>query len=141
MSVALIHEVRAEPARLRRTQGKEYGIRFVFGATVASLVGILGKVSGPVVAGLFLAFPSVLPASLTLIESHEGKKPAGTDAFGAAIGSVGLMAFAGVVWAFAPRAPAWIVLGGAALSWLVVSTALWTLSETIVRRLTREHEE
>ncbi|HEX6509612.1 MAG TPA: hypothetical protein VF221_18440 [Chloroflexota bacterium] len=124
--MSTIAEIRFDPSRLRTTRRKEYGIRFVFGGVVTSLVGLLAQAWGPVVAGLFLAFPSLLPASVTLIESHEGK---------AAGGSIGLMAFAGIVWAFATRAPAWIVLGCATLSWLVVSMAVWMITQEIAGRL------
>jgi hypothetical protein len=96
-ALSTVLEIRTEPERLCKTKWQEYAIRFLFGGIVASVVGVLAQVWGRVVAGLFLAFPAILPASLTLIESHEGKRPAGMDAFGAAMGSIGLMAFVGIV--------------------------------------------
>jgi hypothetical protein len=65
-----------------------------------------------VFGGLFLAFPAIFPASATLVAKHEtqkkqnagiatssrGRQAAAMDAAGAALGSVGLAAFALTVW-------------------------------------------
>jgi hypothetical protein len=133
--LSVLREIRVEPDRLRQTTPKEYATRFLFGGTISAVINVLARAAGPVTAGLFLAIPAVLPASLTLIESKEGKRPAGRGAFGAAIGSIGLMAFALIVWTFATRAPAWIVLVPAALAWIVVSTVVWMISEMIAQKL------
>ena len=118
-------ETKAQPEKARRTTPSEYALRFVFGGIVTAAVGIVGTAFGPAVAGLFLAFPAILPASMTLVEKHEGRKAAGRDAIGAAAGSVGLVAFGAVVWALAARAAAWEVLGIALVAWLAVSLAIW----------------
>jgi hypothetical protein len=105
-------KIKIHVAALRRSKWYEYLIRFVFGGTVTALTGIIAKRWGPEIGGLFLAFPAILPATATLIEKHEqqkkqsaGKKGklraraiAGVDAAGAAMGSVGLVAFAIIVW-------------------------------------------
>jgi preprotein translocase subunit Sss1 len=121
-------QTRAEPERARKTSAKEYALRFAFGGIVTALVGVVGKAFGPSVAGLFLAFPAILPASVTLIEKHEHRKAAGRDAIGAAAGSVGLIGFAIVVWVFAPRVAAWIVLLAALAVWLVISLGTWWIA-------------
>ena len=77
------------------------------------------------IGGLFLGFPSILPATLTLIKKHRGREPAAEDARGAAIGSVGLIAFAFVVTATAERWDAFVSLGAAAVAWLAVSLLAW----------------
>jgi uncharacterized protein DUF3147 len=124
---------------LRDTKWHEYVLRFVFGGGVTVLTGILAHRFGPVMGGLFLAIPAIFPASATLIEKHEkekigkgsasasavGQKKAGFDAQGAALGSVGLIAFALVVWKFMPAHSAWLVLPCATLSWALVATILW----------------
>jgi hypothetical protein len=46
---------------------------------------------------LFLAFPSILPASLTLVVQHDGRRAAADDALGSVVGAVGLAAFGAVV--------------------------------------------
>ena len=122
-----IHEVGADPSQVTSASWKDYAIRFIFGGAITALVGVLGKAFGPVVAGLFLAFPAILPASVTLVAEREGEEKAGVDAFGAAIGSVGLMAFGAIVWWLAARSAAWQVLLLASICWLVVSGVVWLL--------------
>jgi hypothetical protein len=79
---------------------------------------------GPGVGGLFLAFPPIFPASVGLVEKHEeqkkqqhgldgtirGREAAGLDAAGAAIGSIGLIAFAVAVWRLMPLLSTWRVM-------------------------------
>jgi hypothetical protein len=82
---------------LARSHWYEYVIRFVLGGLVTSATGLIAKEFGPSFAGLFLAFPAILPASATLIEKHEreqkerkglhglyrGRYAAGADSAGA----------------------------------------------------------
>lgn len=124
-----------------QTRWYEYAIRFVFGGLVTALAGAIGKKWGPAVGGLFLAFPAILPASATLLEKHQrerkqrrgmagakrGIDAAGADAAGAAIGSIGLLAFAAICWRLLPRYPAGVVLAGATLAWALIGGTLWIL--------------
>lgn len=103
--------------------------------------GLIAKEFGPGVGGLFLAFPAIFPAGATLIEKHEkekrekaglhgsvrGRKAAGIDAAGAALGSFGLFAFALVVKRFLVGHSSWLVLAGATVIWLAVSLLLWQI--------------
>jgi hypothetical protein len=128
---------------LKRTKWYEFAIRFLVGGLITALVGVIAKKFGPSVGGLFLAFPSIFPAAATLVESHEEKKKAGVgldgeirgrqaaalDAAGAAMGSVGLIAFAIVVWQALLGHNAGIVLASATLVWLAVSALLWWVCE------------
>lgn len=130
---------------LRQTTWHEYLVRFFFGGLVAVLTGVIAKKFGPQIGGLFLAFPAIFPASATLIEKHEkqkkeeagfqgnrrGRKAAAVDAAGSAMGSIGLLVFAIVVWRLLPQFSAWLVLASATLAWLVTAVALW-----YVRKLT-----
>jgi len=100
----------ADPSKITQTSAKDYAIRFVGGGAVTALVGIIGKLYGPEVAGLFLAFPAILVASLTLLGEKEGQRAAGADAFGAQAGSIGLVAFGLVIWQLGARVPAWVAL-------------------------------
>ncbi len=130
-----------KPSALKQTRPKDYVMRFVFGGLITAVAGLIAKEYGPVVGGLFLAFPAILPAILTLVEKHEDqKKPGnpksgtmdcGVDAAGAAIGSLGLLAFGGTVWKLGPRLPAWEMLPLALLTWLAVSGVCWALRERI----------
>ena len=131
--------VKAKLSRLRQTEWWEWVVRFVFGGVVTVLAGVIAKEFGPVVGGLFLAFPGIFPAGVTLVERHEKKKkreqgyrgtPRGREvsavlAAGAVAGSIGLLAFAGAVWWFATRVPAWQMLALAALAWAGLSVLAW----------------
>jgi hypothetical protein len=126
---------------LRETKWHEYALRFLFGGLVTVIAGLIAKKFGPQVGGLFLAFPAIFPASATLIEKHEkqkkqqsgldgtnrGREAAGADAAGAAMGSIGLLIFAVIMWRFLPHASTWLVFVGATLSWLVSAVAIWLL--------------
>ncbi|HEX8919399.1 MAG TPA: hypothetical protein VF898_12915 [Chloroflexota bacterium] len=137
MSVVTL--INADASKVRETSWKEYAIRFAFGGVIAAVVGVLGKLFGPVVAGLFLAFPAILLASLTLLSRHDGEMFAGVDALGAGLGSMGLVAFGAVVWFGADRYAAWIVLLAASVAWFVVSIGLWMAYWTIRNRGRQEH--
>jgi hypothetical protein len=124
---------------LKETTWYECVIRFALGGIITVVAGVLAKKFGPALGGLFLAFPAIFPASATLVEKHEkqkkeekgmhgeerGRDAAALDAFGAALGSLGLLAFAAVVWLFLPNHSAWIVLTGAGFLWFAASCALW----------------
>lgn len=124
-------KVRCDFSRIQQTKWQEYAIRFVFGGLITAIAGYLSKKYGLSVGGLFLAFPAILPASVTLIEHHDGKKAAGADAMGAAIGSIGLLAFAAFVWKYAAQVAAWQVLTGGTIIWFSVSSALWLALQTL----------
>jgi hypothetical protein len=108
---------------------------------ITAAAGLVAKQYGPVIGGLLLAFPAIFPASATLIEKHErekkekngmsgtlrGRQAASVDAAGSAMGSVGLLVFAVVMWQFASGHRAWAVLLGATAAWLVVSVFLWQI--------------
>src|ERR1700679_2599656 len=100
--------VKIDPAGLKQTKWYEDLLRFVVGGVITVITGVIARKWGPGVGGLFLAFPAIFPASATLIERHErqrkqkkglhgeerGTDAAAIDALGAAVGSVGLAAFA-----------------------------------------------
>lgn len=125
---------------LGETKWHEYVVRFVFGGLVTAIAGMIAREFGPVIGGLFLAFPAIFPASATLIEKHEREKhrealkgteraadAVSVDAAGAATGSIGLAIFAVVVWRAVPSHSAGLVLTIATLAWLGVSVLLWEL--------------
>jgi len=110
---------------LRRTKASECVFRFVFGGLVAVVAAWVGERYGPRVGGLFLAFPSLLPAALTLVKEHDGRRAAADDAKGAALGAFGLACFAVVVAATASWQAPWVSLGLALAVWIAVSVAAW----------------
>lgn len=118
-----------EPEQVERTQPSEYALRFAFGGVVTAITGLIASRWGPEVGGLFLAFPAILPASLTLMARHADKMDAGIGAAGAAVGALGMAAFAAVVWAWADAQPAWRVLALASVAWLAVAGAAWVAAD------------
>src|SRR3982074_3760046 len=113
-------------SRLSKTKPSEVAIRFVFGASIALIAALVGHVFGAKAGGLFLAFPAVLPATLTLIEEKEGTTKAWADASGGALGAVGLAAFALTAFAFLRWTPlAALVLP--LMPWALVSVGLYSL--------------
>jgi hypothetical protein len=139
--------IQVNPSALAETNWHEYVVRFVFGGLITAIAGIIAKEFGPVIGGLFLAFPAIFPASATLIEKHEqeekermgvqGSKRAAdavsVDAAGAAIGSIGLAVFGVLVWGAMPDHIAWLVLTGATVAWLAVSLLFWDLRKRLWR--------
>ena len=120
--------VQFKPSALRQTRWYEY-----LGGAMTVIAGLIAARFGPVVGGLFLAFPAIFPASATLIEKHvrerkekkgllgarRGKEAAALDAAGAALdaagaalGSFGLAAFALVIWLMIVPSPAWALARG-----------------------------
>jgi hypothetical protein len=126
----------------------DYAIRFVLGGVMTVVAGVIAKYNGPVVGGLFLAFPAIFPASATLIEKHErekkkraglpgarrGKEAGALEARGTALGSVGLMSFGALIWHTITINP-WLAFLSACVTWLAVSALLWALCRNL--RVTR----
>jgi uncharacterized membrane protein (DUF4010 family) len=81
------------PRRLAEPPARDWLVRFAFGAGVSALAAVVGKPAGPTVGGLFLAFPAILLASLTLVAKEDGEHQAREDARGAALGALGLIGF------------------------------------------------
>lgn len=126
---------------LAQTKPLEFALRFVFGGIVTALAGLIAAQFGPVVGGIFLAFPSIFPATATLIEKHEAKKKkqegmhgrylakcaAGADAAGAAMGAIGLLAFGMLVWQLSESVAPWMVLTTATIAWFAVAMTVWMI--------------
>lgn len=128
---------------LKQTTAKEYALRFVLGGLVTALAGVIANECGPVIGGLFLAFPSIFPAAVTLVEKHEAQKKktahgrdqarcaAGADAAGAAMGSFGLLAFGLVAWRWAADYAPVIVLSAALLVWILTAIIIWLIRKKL----------
>jgi hypothetical protein len=130
---------------MHRSRWRDYRLRFVFGAMVTALTGLIAKKYGPSAAGVFLAFPAIFPAGATLIEKNEqekkrkagldgtqrGRAAASMDAAGAAMGTLGLIAFAILVWRFLPSHSSLTILLGAGVAWLSISVLAWWIRKAI----------
>jgi hypothetical protein len=138
-------KVQFTPSALRKTRIHELLVRFVLGGLITAFAGIIAKQFGPIVGGLFLAFPAILPASASLVEKHErkqkeekglpggrrGRQAASADATGASIGSIGLLAFAWGVWHFLPDHSAIVVIVLATEAWFVISILGWQIRKRV----------
>jgi hypothetical protein len=128
----------------------EYALRFLFGGLCTVAAGLIAKKFGPVVGGLFLAFPAIFPAGASLLEAHEkrkmaksgldgtkqGREAASVDSAGASIGCIGLIAFALTLSTTLVDGNPYLVIALATLIWLVVSITLWlTRKSRLFRRL------
>lgn len=133
--------VEFELSDIKETKPAELALRFVFGGACTVAAGLIAKRFGPVIGGVFLAFPAIFPAGLTLIQAHEKEKKAmigsdGThrgrisasiDAAGAALGSCGLVAFAIICWLGLNRFDATLTIMVATIAWLLTAVAFWEL--------------
>ena len=128
---------------LKEARLREYVSRFVFGGVVTVLAGFVADRYGPVLGGLFLAFPGIFPASVSLVETHkimrenaEGKLgtrsargQASVEATGASAGTLGLVGFAVVLWQGLPDHRFLLVLLTAGVAWIAVSGLFWWTRE------------
>jgi hypothetical protein len=133
-------------AALREAKWYQFALRFFFGGTICVLAGVIAEKYGPGVGGLFLAFPAIFPASATLLDNEQkekkqraglhgtirGRKVAGVDAIGAAMGSLGMIVFATMVWQLLPGRSSSLILLSATLAWFVVSVTIWRLRSLFV---------
>lgn len=130
---------------LHQTTPLQYLSRFAFGGAVTVLAALIGRHWGPIIGGLFLAFPGIFPPGASLVEQHaeerkqrlglhgqeRGRQEASLEAAGASCGALGLAAFAAVVWFGAPHHSLFIVLPIATFAWALVSGTAWLLRETL----------
>jgi uncharacterized membrane protein (GlpM family) len=100
-------------------------VRFVLGAAVSIIAGIISKGAGARLGGLFLAFPAILPASLTFVQEQEGTRKADRDAIGAVLGGLALVVFASVAEDTFTRLPAALVLHLSLIGWIVASVVMY----------------
>lgn len=125
-------------AALKDTRWYEYLTRFVLGGAVTAFTGVVSSLFGASVGGLFLALPAIFCASATLIATHEqrrkraagrsgqrrGQQAAALDAAGAALGSLGMLAFALTFWLLVERKEIVAFVVGL-VAWTVISVAAW----------------
>jgi hypothetical protein len=130
--------VKLSLSALKQTRWYEYGVRFLLGGLATVFAGLVGASFGVSVGGLFLALPAIFCASATLIESHErrakekagfcgrrrGRQAAALDAAGAALGSVGLVAFAAAFYVVSPSGT-FGAFAAAIAAWAAVSVSAW----------------
>ena len=146
-------KIKVDSAALKSTKWHEFVFRFFMGGAITALAGLAAKRFGPEIGGLFLAFPAIIPATATLIKKREqqkkeraghegaerGRAAAAVDVAGAAMGGLGLVTFALVVWL---RMREWktataLVMG--TLAWFLVALSVWQLRDRKSTRLNSSH--
>jgi hypothetical protein len=85
-----------KPQQVRAVRFRELGYRFIAGAATSIAAGVITLAFGSRVGGVFLAFPAILAASLTLIAKEDDPAEAREDVRGAVIGGLALALFAAV---------------------------------------------
>lgn len=104
---------------LRQVRPREMLVRFALGAAVSVVAGIISQLAGSRLGGVFLAFPAILPASLTILQEKDGTRDADRDAIGAVLGGLGLVVFAAVAESLFVRDNPVVVLAAALAAWVV----------------------
>jgi uncharacterized membrane protein len=77
-------------------------------------------------SAVFLAFPAILPATLTLVEKKEGTRRADKNAGGAVLGGVALIIFAALTFLLL-NTDAPLALAVAVVGWSVTAMTLYLL--------------
>src|SRR5580700_3921612 len=145
--------VRINFAALKDVKWYEYLTRFVLGGAIAVPTGLIAKHFGPVIGGLFLAFPAIFPSGATLIESDErerkcragiprtirGRLAAAVDGRGAAMGTIALAMFGLLVWKLLPLYNAAVTLTAGLVLWLAVAILIWRAHKLHVCMPVRQH--
>ncbi len=106
---------------VRGVPRRDLVIRFAFGAGISIVASLIAILVGMRAGGLMLAFPAILPATLTLLVQEQSERKAADDDLGSLLGAFGLAAFAAVAWWLLPRAGAAVGLVGASVAWIGVS--------------------
>lgn len=121
--------------KLRKVKARELAVRFAFGAAISVVAGLVSLATNPTAGGMFLAFPAILPATITLIERKESTAQTVHDVQGAVLGALGLMVFALVARAGLERtgSPAALLAAGGA--WAGASVLAYVVVEKIRRRM------
>ena len=131
--------IQIDPSGWKQTRWHELALRFLIGGAITVAAGLIAKSFGPVIGGLFLAFPAIFPASATLVAKHEDQKKAkaglhghtrgleaaALTAIGAALGCTGLAAFAATNWAVLPRHKPLVSFAIATAVWFAGACLAW----------------
>lgn len=121
-------QLKFDVSKLNDASAQEMLVRFGFGAGTSALAAVVSTLAGPTVGGVFLAFPAILLASLTLVADEEGRSKARDDARGAAAGALGLVAFAATGGALFTREFPVLVFVEASLAWTVVGIGAYLVA-------------
>ncbi len=127
-------------SKLKQQTWQQLLLRFAFGAGIAIVASLAGDLIGQRFGGLFLAFPAILPAALTMVERQEGVGKADVDAMGASLGGLAMIGFAVIVRTLMPRLGAPLVEAAGWIVWLALALGLFLLLRGSLDRLRRSRE-
>jgi uncharacterized membrane protein (GlpM family) len=116
--------------KLRQLRGRDLVIRFLAGAATSLAAALIG-LANVRVGGLFLAFPAILIAGLTLVAEKEGDAAAAQTAHGSVAGGIGLLAFAMTAALSLGTLSDALALSLASLAWGITTAAGYVLLHRI----------
>jgi hypothetical protein len=94
------------------------------------IAGVVGLTLGERVGGMLLAFPAILPATLTLIAKEQGEQRSFHDLQGTVAGAFGLVAFGVIAAITIGRLNVLVALGLSLLAWCAVAGSLYLVWAT-----------
>jgi hypothetical protein len=109
----------------REIRGRDLLLRGVFGATASAVAGAVTIAFGPRAGGIFLAFPAILAATVTLIADEDTAREAREAARGAVLGATALAVFAAVGAALFGVLPGGYVLALSGAAWMLVAVGIY----------------
>ncbi len=112
----------------------DLAIRFGFGAAISAIAAVVSLLAGSEPGGILLAFPAILPATLTLVEKEGSERKAEDLDVGAVMGAAALGAFALVVWEYIPTSNAAATLAVATAAWLLGAVGLYLFLRLVTRQ-------
>jgi len=118
---------RLDLSRMRQIKLKDYAIRFVLGGAVSVIAALIGQWMTPRFGGVFMAFPAILLASLTLIGKEQGYEQSAEDAEGGVLGAIAFVGSAAFIAATVEALLGAISLLIALVIWLGVAVGLYLL--------------
>jgi hypothetical protein len=118
---------RLQVGKVLKAKPRDLLVRFMTGAVTSIGAGAVALVFGARTGGIFLAFPAILAASLTLVEQKEDGVDAREDARGAIVGGGAMGLFALVVALTVMQVSGALALLIGAAVWLVSAVAIYAL--------------
>jgi hypothetical protein len=118
-------------SQLKHLKLKDYILRFLFGGAISVLAAFITQVLNVRIGGVFMAFPAILLASLTMISREDGKYNAEEDARGGIVGAVAFVVTAIVLILTLRALSVPVVLFMALIVWLICAFGLYALSYTL----------
>jgi hypothetical protein len=123
--------IRIRPQELVQTRARDWLVRFGFGAGMSALAGTISALASSALGGVFLAFPVISLASLTLVAQEDGVRQARNDARGAGLGTLGLVELAAVASVSLTRWRLWAAFTAATAAWAFAALGAYLLARTL----------